>query len=101
MWNVVLMMHGMDIDFASRIISPEVFPPSKVDLVRLGQSFVADISCEITHDGTYHQLSIEQSSVGRTAHLAGKKIETVKNGRAFTYPCDQKHYEAQRRQTIA
>ena len=78
MWNVVLMMHGMDVDFASRIVSPEVFQPSKVDLVRLRQSFVADISCEITHDGIYHQLSIEQSSVGRTAHLAGKDLKVSK-----------------------
>ena len=78
MWNVVLMMHGMDVDFASRFVTPEVFPPSKVDLVRLRQSFVADISCEITHDGTYHQLSIEQSSVGRTAHLAGKDLKVSK-----------------------
>ena len=59
MWNVVLMMHGMDVDFASRIVSPEVFPPSKVDLVRLRQSFVADISCEITHDGQKEQQDLK------------------------------------------
>jgi hypothetical protein len=75
MWNVVMMMHGMDIDFASRIISLANFPPSKVDLVRLRQSFVSNISFELTRDGTYHQLSIEQSSVGHTAHLAGKKLK--------------------------
>jgi hypothetical protein len=78
MWNVVMMMHGMDIDFASRFITLANFPPSKLDLVRLRQSFVAYISCEITHDGTYHQLSIEQSSVGRTAHLAGKDLKVSK-----------------------
>ena len=71
----MLMMHGMDIDFASRIITLGTFLPSKLDLVRLRQSFVSNISFEITRDGAYHQLSIEQSSVGHTVHLAGKDLK--------------------------
>jgi hypothetical protein len=38
--NVILMLHGMDIDMESKIY-PESFPPSKVDLISLEKLFVS------------------------------------------------------------
>ena len=41
-WNVVLMMHGMDIDIFSIIMPTQMFVPSKVDLVRIRHSLVSN-----------------------------------------------------------
>jgi hypothetical protein len=40
-WNVILRLHGLDVDFQSGIVSNDRFPPSKVDQLRVRRSFVA------------------------------------------------------------
>ena len=40
-WNVILRLHGLDVDFQSAIVSNDIFPPSKVDQLRVRRSFVS------------------------------------------------------------
>ncbi len=69
MWNIVLMMHGMDTDMVSKL-HHQLYLPSKVDLVRVRNSFVNVISYDVKQDNKYQSLQIEDSSVGYKAHLS-------------------------------
>lgn len=65
-WNAILMLYGMDIDFWSKVGAVS-FPPSQVDLVSIKQSFVSKVSFEVEDNGEYHQTVIEESSLGYDA----------------------------------
>lgn len=72
MWNTILRLHGMDIDFKSKV-NPACFPPSVVDLVTVRESFIsaASFSVKKSNQGktSYHQVSLKNSSVGLLAHI--------------------------------
>jgi len=72
-WNFVLTMHGMDIDFASKLVTPEIFLPSKVDLVRVRESFIGTVFLDTENAGMYHQVDINQSSIAISVHLGGPR----------------------------
>jgi hypothetical protein len=59
----VLMTYGMDVDFGSKLMAA-LFLPSKVDLVRVQNSFISSSSFVTKNEDMYHHLSIDQSSVG-------------------------------------
>lgn len=63
-WNVVLMMHGMDIDFTSRIAGVGCFVPSKVDLITVKNSFISVANFNVKSSNCYYRASIVNSSVG-------------------------------------
>jgi len=69
----VLMLHGLDVDIATGIV--EVFPPSKVDLIKLRRSFVSiDVSVS-QKEGMKNKIEIIDSSIGMSVALdAGVKI---------------------------
>lgn len=71
-WNAVLFLHGVDIDYASKFIAgANNLPPSKVDLVRIRRSFTAT---SVTL-GTDEHVEILDSSLGYSVHIVqGVKI---------------------------
>ncbi|CAB9530365.1 Putative fatty-acid--CoA ligase FadD21 [Seminavis robusta] len=63
MWNLVLMLYGMDVDFQSKILVIS-FPPSLVDLVKVKRSVVSKVAFEAESDNLFLQTVIEDSSIG-------------------------------------
>ena len=64
-WNIILMLHGMDADFKSlgRRASSS-FPPSKLDLVNIRDSFLSSgISFDVKRGNQYYLSEIKCSSV--------------------------------------
>ena len=76
-WNVVLMMHGMNIDLASRVAGVGTFVPSKVDLITVKNSFISVASFSLEHGNSYHSVNIVNSSVGLLVHFNTKKDMNV------------------------
>ncbi|CAB9515555.1 D-alanine--D-alanyl carrier protein ligase [Seminavis robusta] len=74
-WNIVLFLHGLDVDMESGLNNPYlIFYPSKVDFVKIRKSFVATISLDFTNQGD-SKIEIINSSVGYNVTLhAGVKI---------------------------
>lgn len=66
-WNIILMMHGMDVDLRSFFVDISVFAPSKMDLVQIRKSF---LSASI-HIESGKQIEIADSSVGFGVQLSG------------------------------
>ncbi|CAB9502592.1 non-ribosomal peptide synthetase [Seminavis robusta] len=75
LWNLILFVHGLDIDMESGPDNPYfIFPPSKVDFVKIRESFVATISLDFSKKGN-SKVEIINSSVGYNINLhAGVKI---------------------------
>lgn len=65
-WNGILFLHGLDIDFASIPSAVLSLPPSKVDVLHIRRSFLSTI----TIDGS-ETIEIVDSSVGFGADLRG------------------------------
>jgi len=75
LWNILLMMHGMDVDLKSAIYADDQLP-SQMDLLSVKDSFVSTFSFDpvseemVTTDGTeqlvkiYENVTIRDSSVG-------------------------------------
>jgi hypothetical protein len=59
MLNIILMMHGMEIDIASRVTWVESFAPSKVDLIKVKNSFFSAVTFSMKRDNHYHEIKIE------------------------------------------
>ncbi|CAB9531058.1 D-alanine--D-alanyl carrier protein ligase [Seminavis robusta] len=74
-WNMILFLHGLDIDMASTLSGPYfVFLPSKVDFVKIRGSFVATMSLDFSKQGN-SKIDIINSSIGYGSNLhAGVKI---------------------------
>ncbi|CAB9518761.1 D-alanine--D-alanyl carrier protein ligase [Seminavis robusta] len=75
LWTVILYLHGLDVDIESDLSSPYcVFFPSKVDFVKVGKSFVATSSLDLSKCGD-SKIEIINSSIGYNVNLhAGVKI---------------------------
>ena len=69
-WNVILKLHGMDIDMATRLVTPELIPPSKVDLVKMKESFMSTCHFEVECNDFLCQINIEKSSIGYGCKIA-------------------------------
>jgi len=69
-WNIVLMMYGMDIDFSSKVNIDEIVP-SKLDLISIKESFVSSCSYDIKTNSTgdLQMINIFNSSIGLGVHL--------------------------------
>lgn len=67
--NIILMLHGMDIDLVSKV-EMESFPPSKLDLVSVHRSFMETVTFDIKSDGVFHRTVIEAASLGQFCHIA-------------------------------
>lgn len=75
--NFILMLHGMDIDLASKVYI-DSFPPSKMDFIHVRQSYVAGVSFDVTKYGAYYPTVIQNSSIGELAHVgAGLVIQNA------------------------
>jgi acyl-CoA synthetase (AMP-forming)/AMP-acid ligase II len=73
-WNIILWLHGMDIDEQSSILIGS-FPPSQLDLISLRNSFCPVGSFETRKDGQCYRTDIIESSLGRNYCIGpGKKI---------------------------
>lgn len=66
--NVILMLHGMDVDFLSKV-EMESFPPSKMDLVRVRRSFIGTVTFDVKSEGAFYKSHIEDSSLGQFCHV--------------------------------
>jgi len=68
-WNVVLWLYGMDIDFYSTVQALS-FSPSKMDLVKIKQSFVSSgLSINVNDGKTYRHIELNKSSIGHLVHI--------------------------------
>ena len=79
MWNIILKLHGMNIDFKSRLASVGTFLPSKIDLIEVKESFVSAATFESKRDSQYFNTKIERSSVGLLAHIGPAPNLVVSN----------------------
>jgi acyl-CoA synthetase (AMP-forming)/AMP-acid ligase II len=70
LWNIILMMHGMDIDMSSRVAGVGSFLPSKVDLIKVKNSFISVATFTTKTNKEYHQTTIENSSIGLQVHVS-------------------------------
>jgi hypothetical protein len=70
LWNIILMMHGMDIDISSRVAGVGSFLPSKVDLIKVHNSFISVATFSTKSNTRYHQTTIENSSIGLLVHVS-------------------------------
>mgnify|MGYP003321384437 CR=1 FL=1 len=68
LWNIYLMMHGMDIDFKSQVNSVS-FCPSNLDLIKVRKSLLAVVQFDVKQGSKYNKISIDQSSVGYGVYL--------------------------------
>ena len=66
--NLILMLHGMDIDFASKV-EMECFPPSKMDLIHVRESSIGTVTFDVKSEGVYYRTNIVQSSLGQFCHV--------------------------------
>ena len=67
--NLILKLHGMNIDFISSV-EMESFPPSKMDLVRVRRSFIGKVTFDVKSDGIFHRTIIEDSSLAQFSHVS-------------------------------
>ena len=68
-WNVVLWLHGMDIDSSSVVLATN-FLPSMMDLVTIKRSFLSSpISIKIKGEKSYFSIDITNSSIGYRVSL--------------------------------
>ena len=70
-WNLILFLHGLDIDFISVPLNVTDYLPSKVDMLRIRRSFISTLSSCDASD----KIEIIESSVGFNVALnAGVKV---------------------------
>ncbi|CAB9500899.1 expressed unknown protein [Seminavis robusta] len=67
--NLLLMLHGMSLDFASKV-NIACFPPSKVDMICMRRSFVANCTFDVRKNGEFRKTIIEDSTIGSGSHIA-------------------------------
>ena len=72
LWNLVLWLCGMDIDFSSQVMAVD-FLPSIVDLVIVRKSFVLPVSIENGH----HSVTITNSSIENCSCLKTGENMTI------------------------
>lgn len=67
--NVVLYLHGLDVDSSSYLTNLyAAFPPSKVDLIRIRRSFIPTMAFELNNN---QRVDVVDSSLGHGAVLTG------------------------------
>lgn len=75
-WNVILLLHGTDIDFQSTVQSRN-FVPSQMDLVKLRKSFVSLASFSLEGGGRYGSAIINNSSLGFLVNVSAAIDQVV------------------------
>jgi len=53
-WNIILFLHGMDVDLKSNLVAAN-FLPSKVDLITVRESFLSAASFVTKSEDKYHK----------------------------------------------
>ncbi|CAB9500940.1 D-alanine--D-alanyl carrier protein ligase [Seminavis robusta] len=74
-WNIILFLHGLDVDMSSALSGPYFyFLPSKVDFVKIRNSFLASMTLDFNKTAD-SKIEIINSSIGFGVNLhAGVKI---------------------------
>ena len=63
-WNVILRMHGMDVDMGSQVFAHR-FLPSQMDLIKVRSSFVSSGAIfDLKKKNVYHETKVSESSIG-------------------------------------
>lgn len=81
-WNIILKLHGMDIDMNSRLIFHSSIPPSKVDLITMKETFVSNSRFDVEWNNCSHRVTLEKSSIGfgcKVAPLAGGRLHIAQS----------------------
>lgn len=73
-WNIILRMHGLNIDYKSKIF-PDLVPPSTFDLLKIRKSFLSVVSFDPEKDGSFHEIDITESSIGYNTHIGGNSVK--------------------------
>jgi len=76
-WNLIAMLHGMDIDFVSQIAPVDFLVPSKLDLLKIRKSFVSVCSFATKGNGKYNKIEIKNSSIGYSVHIVASQENLV------------------------
>ncbi|GFH54083.1 hypothetical protein CTEN210_10559 [Chaetoceros tenuissimus] len=84
-WNIVLMMHGMDVDLYSKF-NPQHFLPSIVDLVKMRKSFTHTVSLDLVTDESYHGLNLSSASIGYGVHLDATASDVLEVRNSVIFP---------------
>ncbi len=79
LWNIVLMMHGMDLDISSKIAGVGSFLPSKIDLIKVKNSFISVATFNTKSHNQYHQTTITDSSIGLLVDMSPKSDMNITN----------------------
>ncbi|CAB9508014.1 D-alanine--D-alanyl carrier protein ligase [Seminavis robusta] len=77
LWTIILFSHGLDVDMVSELnINPHTqFTPSRVDYVKIRNSFLSTISLDLNHECADRTIEIINSSIGYGVNLhAGIRI---------------------------
>lgn len=73
---IVLFLHGMDVDLKSTL-SADNYPPSKVVLIKVTESFLSIASFVTKRESEYHEITIDQSSEGFNAHFGPEHASSI------------------------
>ncbi|CAB9504316.1 D-alanine--D-alanyl carrier protein ligase [Seminavis robusta] len=75
LWNIILVLHGLDVDMQSTISHPyTIFYPSKVDFVKIRCSFIPTSTLDLSKRAD-SKIEIINSSIGYNSNLhSGVKI---------------------------
>ena len=66
--NIILMMHGMNIDLASKV-DLATFKPSQLDLIRMRRSTIIQCTFDIKQDFEFRTTLIKDSTIGYGSHI--------------------------------
>ena len=64
LWNVVLRLHGMDVDMRSQVFAHR-FLPSQMDLIKVRSSFISSGAMfDVKKKDAYYETDVSDSSIG-------------------------------------
>ncbi|CAB9523166.1 expressed unknown protein [Seminavis robusta] len=71
LWTIILFLHGLDVDMVSELnINPYTqSTPSKVDYLKIHNSFVSTIYLDLNHECVDSKIDISNSSIGYGVNL--------------------------------
>lgn len=69
-WNMILKLHGMDIDLESHLVTPDPIKPSKLDLVSIKKSFVSLTLFEVESNNRLNKIKVKESTIGYGCKVA-------------------------------
>jgi hypothetical protein len=77
-WNIILMLHGLDVDLHSRLVGAGNFLPSQVDLLKIRNSFISGATFGTKSNGKYFKIEVNESSIGLLVHVGPGDITLSK-----------------------